>query len=741
MTILNFNIEKFEVDDNQSDDSQFLTARILLFSSGSNLHEMTCSPEILRKTAKTIYNKPILYSINKYLDDFFSHSDPDKTLISGFIVPNSEEFVELDSNRLGMYVTGKVWKKYAPKFVEILKRDDGKKKNSVEMKLIDSEELPDGTINMLDWEYFGTCVLGDNVREASPGSHLQVLSFAKDNEEYIRDYNLEFGSYESLDFTIPKSVGDNAKKGLELHKKNNLSSDSVSLSIGRHLANSEKSNPEKIKHIAKVFGGHRFDNRDKKNINSSYAKHLMYGGNEGMNWANELNDKISEQDNKHLSYFGTELTFPYTATKDANPALRGVEPPLSLGQMNEISRVADGIGADKNGWPIAIGNFKKSHKVVDGHWVKKDEKMDEEFAKEDLGKGESISVDKSKESVSNESWGSVDKTSLQHKILGASNYKSLVHDVYLLVLDGWEQDLSKLKYPVMQLKNGKFVYNSNALSSALGYAKKENETEVVSKVNGLQKKLGLGSEKEEDKNMSDVKDTEIKEEEMATEAPVKEEEMAKPDPDEVEKEKEEEKKEDSKEEKTEKPSEEKKEEKVEDKKEEKDEKMSNDSYIDAAAILAFLKNETEDNQEIVDEFAKPQEEVNYAKVCMALFAKACGMAKCMAEKDEQNKAYMAENDELKKFKADMEEKQKQFAIDSTFAKIELEADLPKEKKDELIAESKNFSLEGIDGWQNLVKAVAFDYKKGTSKKEDDGIVKMGLPWGIKTPDQKKSLWE
>ena len=102
-------------------------------------------------------------------------------------------------------------------------------------------------------------------------------------------------------------------------------------------------------------------------------------------------------------------------------------------------------------------------------------------------------IDKSKESVSNTAWGDVDKAAMRNKIMEAKNKATLVKSVYMLVEDGWEEAPSEhLKYPVMELKGDTFVYNSNALSSALGYAKKENETSVVSKVEKIQKKLGLG---------------------------------------------------------------------------------------------------------------------------------------------------------------------------------------------------------------------------------------------------------
>lgn len=113
-------------------------------------------------------------------------------------------------------------------------------------------------------------------------------------------------------------------------------------------------------------------------------------------------------------------------------------------------------------------------------------------------------IDKSKEALSDKPWGEVDKTKLRNDIMGASNKNTLVKDVYMLVEDGWEDAPSEhLKYPVMELKGDTFVYNRDGLSSALGYAKKENVSSVVSKVEKIQRKLGLFKKgKEADTEMS-----------------------------------------------------------------------------------------------------------------------------------------------------------------------------------------------------------------------------------------------
>ncbi len=119
------------------------------------------------------------------------------------------------------------------------------------------------------------------------------------------------------------------------------------------------------------------------------------------------------------------------------------------------------------------------------------------LSKDKWGTGEDISLDKSKKSVSTQSWGSVDKTKLRNDILKAKNYKSLVKSAYLLVMSDWEENPSNgLKYPVMQIKDNKLVYNSNGLLSAQQYGEKYDES-VASKAKKIRKKLGLLPDKEE----------------------------------------------------------------------------------------------------------------------------------------------------------------------------------------------------------------------------------------------------
>lgn len=153
-----------------------------------------------------------------------------------------------------------------------------------------------------------------------------------------------------------------------------------------------------------------------------------------------------------------------------------------------------------------------------------------EQRKLDMEEKKTYKIDKSKEAVSDTAWGKIDKNAMRKKIVEASNASELVKAVYCIVESNWREAPSEaLKYPIMELKGDTFVYNKNAISSALAYAKQHNETEVVSKLNKIRKKLDLDESngKEEKAEMEEVKTVEMSEETMAETEPEKEKEEAK----------------------------------------------------------------------------------------------------------------------------------------------------------------------------------------------------------------------
>lgn len=135
----------------------------------------------------------------------------------------------------------------------------------------------------------------------------------------------------------------------------------------------------------------------------------------------------------------------------------------------------------------------------------------QQFANSRKNMAQSYSVNET--TLKDTAWGDVDKTELRNKVMEAMNRDMLVHKVYALVEDGWQDAPSEhLKYPLMELVGDTFYYNRYALASALAYAKQENEGSVVSKVESLYKKFNLDDK--EDNDMAEKKFTDLSFEEI-----------------------------------------------------------------------------------------------------------------------------------------------------------------------------------------------------------------------------------
>ena len=575
-----FDIESGEIIE-ENESSQFATIKIFAFNSGWNRHDMYCSLDTLKNTAQSIYDKPVIYSFSKLFRDFDSHTDPEKSFIAGFIVRDSAEFIELEDGRTSLSVLAKIWKMYAPQFMQLLKESENhEKKVSVEMELKDYSEMENGE-EMLDFEYSAVCVLGDLITEASPGAHLEVLSFAK--KEYEKALHLEFSRmYDEIDFSIPEEVKNNAIKSLELYKKYGGGT-SVGLAIARYIIKNQFVTPEKIRSIEKYFFRHAKDNLTNKTSNE-WISWLNRGGNEGKNWSSSIVEKMNEIDKREMTYFSDienfeKVTFLYKDKSEMSPALKEINPPISVSQANTIARQADTLGSDKekNGWAIAISNFKKTHKVENGKWVRKEKSKNMEEEKKDF-----------------------------------------------------EQET------------------------------KEEDKEKM-------------AEKPKEENMSDEKENE----EPKDEKPEEEEESEKED-------------------------------------------MSLDANLDVKAVLAFLQEETQDYKSLAAEFSDEKETKNFAKMANYMFEKMKKMSEQLKEKESEASSYMAENENLKKYKKEKEDEQFNFSVDSILKKIEEKTEIPKDELNILKEKSKDFSLENISVWENLAKARALDFAiKKDSKQEDE----------------------
>ena len=331
-----------------------------------------------------------------------------------------------------------------------------------------------------------------------------------------------------------------------------------------------------------------------------------------------------------------------------------------------------------------------------------------QFAEERKEKLKLVShpMDKSKGAVDMGDWNG-DKA--KNDLLKEKNFKTLAKSVCLLLEDGWEEKKKgALKYPVMNLKDGKWVYNAEGLSSARAYGE-QHDSSISEKAISIQKRLGLYNKEDKEDNMeeekklseSESKDTE---KDIVMEEPKEEEtkEMAQEDNEEEQPkemgcdgEMKEMSDDDSKDDDKDDEQEDK-----EDDDDNQEKKFSLDAYVDQVAMLEMLENETEDNKKLADEVMK-QMSAN------EIVEKFVQMAK--------------ENAELKieKEKSDKEKRDKKFSAIMASVKEDLDAKL----FSELSEEGKDLTLEQLGAFENKVKAFAYEATKNNQRKEDNGIMR------------------
>ena len=123
-------------------------------------------------------------------------------------------------------------------------------------------------------------------------------------------------------------------------------------------------------------------------------------------------------------------------------------------------------------------------------------------------------------------------------------------------------------------------------------------------------------------------------------------------------------------------------------------------------------------------------------------AKIKEMSEKIDRLEEENKAYMSkiesmsDYEDLKKFKADTEERQmreeEMRKMTAVMEEIENKGVcMSEDDKNALMSKIKEFS--SLDAWSNYVKAQAFDMRENT-----DGVVKFSLPYTER--DNAGSIW-
>lgn len=350
-----------------------------------------------------------------------------------------------------------------------------------------------------------------------------------------------------------------------------------------------------------------------------------------------------------------------------------------------------------------------------------------EERKESMAESKTYKIDKSKEAVSDTPWGNVDKTALRNKIMEAKNKATLVKSIYMLVEDGWEEAPSEhLKYPVMELKGDTFVYNKGGLSSALGYAKKENETAVINKVEKIYEKLGLGKE-EEAKMAENTTNFEI-EGRKAWAKVIKKVQDHEGDGayvDSVEKDHIIYTKDDIR------------------YRVEADVKVGkDDDAVEADIKWNTVKKDADkkmsDDCDCNKEEKNDCNEEDFVKKCAELEKDIEERDNIIMEKDKKMGEMEKELSELREFKKTCMEKEKMSAIESIMS--EVKEFMSEEKYKELREEGIACDFSQIDAWSNKVKAFCFESGKKSSKK-DMGVFSFAAPIHENEQKKSRSVWE
>lgn len=480
---------------------------------GVNRNRCNITRDCVEKSLQSFYDKPLLCILDcpqapELSTDFREHarSNMEKSEFIAFgTIPESSTFKFIKRDNGKTYLNAKVviWKNYFPVIMNILKnREDVKV--SIELQVLDGyQDDKTGILNIDEFKMLSCVLLGKNVMEGMEGSHLEVLKFScnEDDIKMANEHYLKFAS-KNNGYEIPTTIQQNIVDKLTDYEKSKNDNLENVVTMAKNLANETYINKNEVEKIYQQLSDSKTNNDD--------FKFEILGGEVMENWINELRKKeVGENQLKTLSNneLQEQLWRSLSKYKYKDGSWEGHKYYIEEIYSDEkIAIIRDNETREYYSLPYEIDGDNVVVKLDEKKAVKRTYEEKQEhfsaytsvvFAKKDYGTGEKIEVDKSKEAMSDSNWGSVNKTELRKKVLEAKNYKSLVKDVYALVEDGWEDaPSSKLKYPIMEIKDGKAVYNRYGLASALAYAEQNNETAVISKVKSLYKKLDINDEED-----------------------------------------------------------------------------------------------------------------------------------------------------------------------------------------------------------------------------------------------------
>lgn len=219
------------------DDEDIMITSIDLFhidcEGECNRNSCNISRQSAEKSLKTIFNKPIICRFNSTYKDFVTdvteHARNDKELfqtrVAGHIPSDARvSFIKRENNKTYCNVESIIQKRYMPELVEIIKKNDGSLKVSIEIKA-KGETDEDGVFVIDSFVLQGVCLLGENVLEGIEGSHMEVLKFSKKEIDTMNEKYLKFTKSKETEKNIFEKIKD--KKQENKFIDNSLNTDDM----------------------------------------------------------------------------------------------------------------------------------------------------------------------------------------------------------------------------------------------------------------------------------------------------------------------------------------------------------------------------------------------------------------------------------------------------------------------------------------------------------------------------------
>ena len=508
-----YNLDSIELLESNDDIS---IVKLRLLHLGVNRNKCDITKEACDSSLASLFYCPIVYKLNnKYFPenstDVLEHAKGiDVTMMIAGCVPESTTInyvKDEDNGKTYLEVDAIIYKAYQPTLMKILEKRNGNVKISIEIYIVDGAQNEDGIIEFEKMTFKGITLLGEKVVEGIEGSDMNVIKFSE--KEIIEQLNDKYKTFSVLEkkYKIDDKIKDSIKDIVRRYKNNLDNISEKNFAVLSNFSHQEEFTIKNINELKSILNEFSTD----KNLLSleNWCNTLIENEVHEMKiGVNELREKLYDYLKQYKYHDGSYEAGKYWIHEIYADEKEVVYEDNETNKMYISKYEIESDGSAK----VDLEDKKSVRWTLTGDKDYEDEKNDNAwqnslvFSKTNYGSSSAVKIDKSKDSMSDGEWGSVNKSELRKKVLDSSNYKTLVKDVYMQVEEGWEDSPStKLKYPVMEIKDGKAVYNRGGLASAKGYAEKENDTEVINKLEKIYKDLELDKDEKENFSMDTKK--------------------------------------------------------------------------------------------------------------------------------------------------------------------------------------------------------------------------------------------